>query len=40
MTMANTFSRQNDIGSHAHYYTSYCENFVLVVVLVLENKGL
>ena len=35
MATAATFSRQNDVGSHAH---TYCENLVLVVVLVLESR--
>ena len=39
MTTATTFFRQNDAGSHA-YTTLYWENVVLVVVLVLECKGL
>ena len=39
MTMAITFtfSRQNDVGSHARA-TQYWENVVLAVVLVLESK--
>ena len=37
MTTATTFPRQNDAGSRA--YTTL-ENLVLVVVLVLESKGL
>ena len=39
VTTATTFSRQNDAGSRA-YTTYYRENLVLVVVLVLESKGL
>ena len=39
MTTAITFSRQNDVGSHART-SQYWENLVLVVVLVLESKGL
>ena len=39
VTTAITFSRQNDAGSHAST-TYYWENLVLVVVLVLESKGL
>ena len=39
MTTATTFSRQNDAGSRAST-TYYWENLVLVVVLVLESKGL
>ena len=35
MATAATFSRQNDVGSRAH---TYCENLVLVVVLVLESR--
>ena len=35
MTTAITFSRQNDAGSRAR-----TTNLVLVVVLVLESKGL
>ena len=39
MTTATKFSRQNDAGSRAR--TTYCwENLVLVVLLVLESKGL
>ena len=39
MTTATTFSRQNNAVSRAS--TTYCrENLVLVVVLVLESKGL
>ena len=38
MTMAITFSRQNYVGSHVRT-TSYWENLVLVVVLVLESKA-
>ena len=37
MATAATFSRQNDVGSRAHT-TYYCENLVLVVVLVLESR--
>ena len=36
---ATTFSRQNDAGSRART-TYYWENLVLVVLLVLESKGL
>ena len=39
MTTATTFSRQNDAASRAST-TYYWENLVLVVVLVLESKGL
>ena len=39
MTTATTFSRQNDAGSRASN-TQYWENLFLVVVLVLESKGL
>ena len=39
MMSATTFSRQNDAGSRAST-TKYCENLVLVVVLVLESKDL
>ena len=39
MTMAITFSRQNDAGSLA-CTTQYWENLVLVVVLVSESKAL
>ena len=39
MTTATTFSRQNNAGLRAG--TTYCrENLVLVVVLVLQSKGL
>ena len=36
---AITFSRQNDAGSRESN-TQYRENFVLVVLLVLESKAL
>ena len=36
MTTAITFSRQKDTGSRAHHL----ENLALMVVLVLESKGL
>ena len=39
MTTAITFSRQNDAGSRVSN-TQYWENLVLLVVLVLESKGL
>ena len=39
MTMAITVSRQIDVGSRVRY-TYYWENFVLVVVLILESKAL
>ena len=39
MTTAITFSRQNDTCSRPSN-TQYWENLVLVVVLVLESKGL
>ena len=39
ITKAITFSRQNDAGSRART-TQYWENLALVVVLVLESKGL
>ena len=39
MTTATKFSRQNDAGSRART-TYYWENLVLVVLLVLESKGL
>ena len=39
MTTVTTFSRQNDAASRAST-TYYSENLVLVVVLVLESKGL
>ena len=41
MTMAITFtfSRENDVGSHARA-TQYWENNVLVVVLVLKSEDL
>ena len=39
MTTAISFSRQNDAGLSAHT-TLLWENFVLVVVLVLESKAL
>ena len=39
MTTATTFSRKNDAGSRSRT-TYYWENLVLVVVLVLESKGL
>ena len=39
MTTATTFSRQNDAASRAST-TWYWENLVLVLVLVLESKGL
>ena len=39
MTTAITFSRQNDAGSHVSN-PQYRENLVLLVVLVLESKGL
>ena len=40
MTMAITFSRQNDLGSHMRTHSSYWENLVLVVVLVfIESKA-
>ena len=39
MTTATAFSSQNDAGSRAST-ASYWKNFVLVVVLVLESKGL
>ena len=37
MTMTIRFSRQNDVGSPAR---TTGENLVLVVVLVVESKGL
>ena len=37
--MAITVSRQIDVGSRVRY-TYYWENFVLVVVLILESKAL
>ena len=40
MTTATTFSRQNDAAGSRASTTLYWENFVLVVVLVLESKGL
>ena len=40
-TMVITFSRQNDVASHARTtYYSIGETLVLVVVLVLESKAL
>ena len=39
MMTATTFSRQNDAGSRART-TYYWENLVLVVLPVLETKGL
>ena len=39
MTTTGTFSRQNDSGSRARS-KEYWEDLVLVVVLVLESKGL
>ena len=39
VTTATRFSRQNEAGSPASF-TSYRENLVHVVVLVLESKGL
>ena len=39
MTPANTFFRQNDAALRVHD-TWYWENLVLVVILVLESKGL
>ena len=39
MTTATTFSLQTNAGSRAST-TYYWENLVLVVVLVLESKGL
>ena len=39
MMTATTFSRQNDAGSRART-TYYWENLVLVVLPVLESKGL
>ena len=39
MTKATTFSIQNDAGSRAST-TWFWENLALVVVLVLESKGL
>ena len=39
MTTATMFSRQNDAASRAST-TYYWENLVLVVVLVLESRGL
>ena len=39
MTTVTTFSLQNDAASRAST-TYYSENLVLVVVLVLESKGL
>ena len=39
VTTATTFSRQNDAGSRT-CTTYYWENLVLVIVLVLESKGL
>ena len=39
VTTATTFSCRNDAGSRA-YATYYWENLVLIIVLVLESKGL
>ena len=39
MTTAIAFSRQNNAGSHV-CTTKYCGNLILVVILVLESKGL
>ena len=39
MTMAITFSRQNDADSRLSY-TQYWENLVLVVVFLSESKAL
>lgn len=39
MRTAIAFSRQNDAGSHV-CTTKYCGNLILVVILVLESKGL
>ena len=39
MAITFTFSRQNDVGSHARACaTQYWENVALAVVLVLESK--
>ena len=40
MTTAITFSRQNDAGSVTREHCLVLRNLVLMVVLVLESKGL